>query len=79
MYYVGLMLSSLYAPPTRSRYHLNYSVTDFAGLKSTAARVVVVVDLTPPVIELVGEAYVTIPFRTAFVDPGYCTTLALHP
>jgi len=49
---------------------LNYSVTNSIGGVATAARTVMVVDTTPPVITLLGVNPVAVPINTSFADSG---------
>ncbi|MDA7629016.1 DUF5011 domain-containing protein, partial [Verrucomicrobia bacterium] len=52
-------------------YTLTYTASDAAGNAATAAtRTVVVVDTTPPVITLLGDATMTIGVGSSFTDPG---------
>lgn len=51
-------------------YTVSYTVTDSAGKSALESRVVEVVDLTPPVVELLGEDNITIGQWSDFVDEG---------
>ncbi|MDG2284082.1 MAG: DUF5011 domain-containing protein, partial [Alphaproteobacteria bacterium] len=52
-------------------YTLTYTASDAAGNAATAVtRTVVVVDTTPPVITLLGDATMTIGVVSSFTDPG---------
>jgi hypothetical protein len=59
-------------------YVLTYSKSDAAGNAATqVTRTVNVVDTTPPVVTLLGDANVTHILNTAWVDPGTTATDAL--
>jgi len=54
-------------------YRLTYGVSDAAGNKSTATRIVEViyVDDIPPALTLTGGSYLQIDQGSVFIDPGY--------
>jgi len=51
-------------------YTVIYTVTDSAGNQSTASRIVHVVDTTPPVITLNGDAQMDLAIGANYQDPG---------
>ena len=51
-------------------FTITYSATDVGGNTSSLIRTVIVQDMSAPVINLVGEANITIELGQAFVDPG---------
>jgi hypothetical protein len=51
-------------------YQIQYSVADLDGNSTVVYRVVEVVDSTEPVIQLIGNATITIEIKSAFTDPG---------
>jgi hypothetical protein len=51
-------------------YQIQYSVADLDGNTTVVYRVVEVVDSTEPVIQLIGNATITIEIKSAFTDPG---------
>ena len=58
-------------PFTIGTYEITYSFTDSNGnTAQSVVRTVTVVDTTPPVITLRGEANMTISIDSSFVDPG---------
>ena len=60
---------------TTGTYTLHYDVTDSSGnAAETQSRTVHVTDTTPPTITLAGQASMTVPAGSAFVDPGYAAT-----
>ena len=60
---------------TTGTYTLRYDVMDSSGNAAvTQNRTVHVTDTTPPAITLAGQADMTIPFGSTFVDPGYAAT-----
>lgn len=55
---------------TPGSYVLTYTATDPANNLGTATRTVTVVDTTPPVVTLVGDAVITVECHGTFSDPG---------
>ena len=55
-------------------YTLTYTATDAAGNTATATRTVTVADTIAPVITLIGEASITHPEGTTYVDAGATAT-----
>lgn len=55
---------------TLGNYELTYSVSDEANNTASITRIVTVHDTTPPSIVLNGDAVVTIPCLSEYVDPG---------
>ena len=55
-------------------YAVTYSVSDLAGNQATAIRTVNVTDTTPPTIQMLGNATVTIEYGTLWTEPGYAAT-----
>ena len=52
-------------------YMLQYSALDSAGNIATQNRTVIVADMTPPTITLIGGARIPTPLSVPYVDPGY--------
>jgi len=52
-------------------YYLTYSVSDNAGNIATSTRTVIVVDSSPPVLTLEGNASLSLYKGSVFADPGY--------
>ncbi|WP_371185642.1 DUF5011 domain-containing protein [Thalassotalea maritima] len=51
-------------------YILTYTAKDKAGNQSSVERTVNVVDVTPPIITIVGDNPITVAFNETFTDPG---------
>ena len=57
---------------TPGEYQITYTATDSAGNTSTATRTVVVrTNPDAPILELTGEATITLNYGDAYVEPGY--------
>ena len=65
-----IRVSGTVNPNAPGTYTLNYAATNSSGSVGTATRTVVVVDTTPPTLELLGSNPLTVPVNTPFVDPG---------
>ena len=59
---------------TVGTYTITYSATDLDGNTATATRTVNVVDTTPPVITLTGNASVTVELGSTYTDAGATAT-----
>ena len=55
-------------------YTVIYTATDAAGNTANKTRTVHVIDATPPVIKLTGNAEITVDFGSTFIDPGATAT-----
>ena len=55
---------------TLGEYEVSYTSTDAAGNQAIAKRTVIVSDLTPPSITLLGEAEINLAFKAVYVDEG---------
>lgn len=55
-------------------YEISYRAQDRAGNRSEATRTVGVIDNLPPTITLLGDALITLPIGTAYVEPGVTIT-----
>jgi hypothetical protein len=53
-----------------TQFQIEYMVQDVTGNRNLVSRKVVVTDLSPPGIQLFGEASMTVVFGVPFVDPG---------
>ena len=51
-------------------YEVTYTSTDAAGNQATAKRTVIVSDLTPPAITLIGEDVISLDFKQVYIDEG---------
>jgi hypothetical protein len=51
-----------------------YSATDAAGNTASSSRLVLVVDTKAPRLQLRGASRMTVPFSTAFTEPGFLAT-----
>ena len=60
-------------------YTITYTATDSAGNQSSTTRIVNVVDLTPPVITLNGEAEITLSNGAAYVEEEATATDNIDP
>ena len=58
-------------PAVPGSYVLTYSVSDISGNSCLASRTVTYVDVTAPVLTLLGDAEVDIEPNSDFADPGY--------
>ena len=70
-----VVISGMVDTDTLGDYTIYYDVSD--GARNAAiqqSRTITVVDLTPPVITLTGNATVTIPMGPTYTDPGYTAT-----
>jgi hypothetical protein len=68
---VNAPLSSVVATePVNTLFTIRYVAQDFAGNRNQVQRAVVIVDVTPPVISLNGEAGPTVMFGVPYTDPG---------
>lgn len=56
---------------TLGEYKLLYRATDGSGNVGKVQRRVVVKDMTPPEVTLIGEASVVLPFGTSYEEPGF--------
>ena len=62
---------------TIGKYYVNYTVTDQAGNVGNNNRTVWVRDTTRPVLKLLGNTTISLPYGTKYVDPGaYAVDLA---
>ncbi|MBI4068087.1 DUF5011 domain-containing protein [Candidatus Kaiserbacteria bacterium] len=55
-------------------YAVIYSVSDTAGNLATSSRIVNVVDMTPPILTLIGSTTVSVEVGGAYIDPGASAT-----
>jgi hypothetical protein len=59
---------------TVDSYIVRYMASDLSGNSATNARLVTVVDTTPPLVTLNGAARLTVECHTGFIDPGATAT-----
>ncbi len=70
-----VVIAGMVDTDTLGDYTIYYDVSD--GARNAAiqqSRTVTVVDMTPPVITLTGNATITIPMGPTYTDPGYTAT-----
>jgi alpha-tubulin suppressor-like RCC1 family protein len=65
-----IIATGIVDPNDPGTYELTYTASNSLGGVGTASRTVVVVDTTPPMLELLGANPLILPVNTAFVDPG---------
>ena len=71
----NVMVTGTVDTSTIGTYTLRYDVADSSGnAAETQSRTVRVVDTTPPVITLSGQANTTVQVGSAFTEPGYTAT-----
>lgn len=59
---------------TETENEITYTVSDSSGNQTTVSRTVTYVDEVPPVITLLGEQTVSIPFGTPYEEPGFAAS-----
>jgi surface protein len=71
---ITVIVSGAFTANTPGSYTLTYTASDSTGNTSTAMRIISVADVTPPVLTLLGEANINVPFNTPYTDAGATAT-----
>ena len=71
---ISVIVSGAVTANTPGSYTLTYTASDSASNTSTVMRTINVADVTPPVITLLGEANINVPFNTPYTDAGATAT-----